>query len=196
MQITITLPDTLSATSRDETVTTETAKLPINIVEAMVPHAFQQLLGDAAASAGKSAWESAHAGKDYDPRNTAHKDWVKANPALVKAQVIPLMQKRLDTLVKGEWTTRGTGEGLSSVTTLATLRLFKAALALDVAKRFAKLSASDQARKALDNASAFTAEAIAAEVAKIEAERKARADADAARKAQVAELATKIKIDF
>ena len=103
--------------------------------------------------------------------------------------------KKLTRLMEGTLGTRG-GEGLNDIRSVATLRLFKAAMDKDTVKRFNKLSASDQVRKALANADAFAAEAIAAEVATIEAERAAKAEAEAKRKATVAELAGKIKFDF
>ena len=193
---TIELPDTLTATSRKVDLTVKTSDIPLAIMQSMIPHSFQQLLGDAAASAGKAAWEIAHAGKDYDPKIVEHKHWCTANPTLVTGQVQPLMQKRLDALLSGEWTVRASGEGLSSVRSVAVTRLFKALLEADDLKRFNKLSGSDQVRKALEQSDLFTVDAIAAEVAKIEAERQAREDDANARRESVAELKGKMKITF
>lgn len=198
MKITINLPDTLSAESRKVTVSAPTASIPVDIFARMIPHSFQQLLGDAASGAGKAAYEVAHPKVDYDSKNADHKAWVAANIPLVQAQVEPAMTKRLNSLLAGEWTARASGEGLSDIRSIAVHRLFKAWLAAKDAAafgRFKKLSTSDQIRKALAKADSF-ADKIDGEVAKIEAERKARADADAERKAAIESVTDEIEIDF
>jgi len=104
--------------------------------------------------------------------------------------------KKLVRLLEGTLGTRG-GEGLSDLRSIAVYRLFVAALDADAKKRFNKAfdSQSARVRKALE-ASNFDDATIEAEVAKIEAERKAKAEEDAARKATVSKLADKITIDF
>lgn len=148
------------------TVAVDWEKVPVELWPDLLAHGVKQKVADAASGAKNEA---------------------EASAAMFKA---------LDAIYAGEWSSRGSGEGLSDIRAIAVHRLFRALLDGDDLKRFRKLSTSDQVRKALENVAAFTDDAIAEEVATIEAERKAKADADAARKEAVAEMKGKIKIDF
>lgn len=119
-----------------------------------------------------------------------------ASQAKNEAEALGMMNKAIDAIVAGTWSTRGSGEGLSDVRSLAVHRLFKAALDTETAKRFRKLSASDQIRKALENAAVFDDDVITAAMISIEAERKARADIIAEYKKNVSKLTGKITINF
>lgn len=169
---TITLDGLMNVTKgpRDKTWTATVAmdwdKVPAHIIPLFTEHGAKQKLADAASGA---------------------KDKAEAEGAMFKA---------LDAIYAGEWSSRGSGEGLGDVRSIAIHRLFRAALPDDAAKRFRKLSTSDQVRKAIEQAAAFDDADIAAEIDKIEAERQAKRDADDARKASVAKLAGKVTIDF
>ncbi len=120
-----------------------------------------------------------------------------ASGATSEVEASAAMHKKLDSLYLGDWTARAAGEGLSDTRSLAVYRLYVATMDADTKKRFNKAfdSQSAKVRKALESTS-FDDETIAAEIAKIEAERKAKTDEDAARKAIVAKLADKVVIDF
>ena len=113
--------------------------------------------------------------------------------AKTKDEAEGLIGKKLDALWNGEWTSRtaGTGDGTLA---LALLRLYRAAMTKDTLKRFNALEAEKQLELATANVTDESA--IAAEVAKIEAERDARRKDAEARKAQVAELAKGMSFDF
>ena len=116
-----------------------------------------------------------------------------ASGATNESEALASMQKALDAIYAGEWTSRGAGTG-DGTRTLALVRLFKAAMPKDKLKAYNALSTDDQVKHATANVTDETA--IAAEVAKIEAERDARRKDAEARKAQVAELAKGMSFDF
>ena len=94
-------------------------KVPVALWADLLAHGLKQKVADAASGA---------------------KDKTEAEAAMFKA---------LDAIYTGEWTSRGSGEGLNDIKSVATLRLFKAAMDKDTVKRFNKLSASDQVRNCL-----------------------------------------------
>lgn len=116
-----------------------------------------------------------------------------ASGAATKVEATAAMEKKLDALWAGEWSSRGAGTG-DGTRTLALVRLFKAAMPKDKLKAYNALSADDQVKHATANVTDETA--IAAEVAKIEAERDARRKGAEARKGLVAELAKGMSFDF
>jgi hypothetical protein len=115
-----------------------------------------------------------------------------ASGAKTKDEAIGPMQKALDAILAGEWSSRG--QGGDGTRGLAVVRLYRAAMDKATLKRFNALAAEDQLAKATANVTDESA--IAAEVAKIEAEREQRRVDAEARKAQVAELAKGMKFDF
>ena len=118
-----------------------------------------------------------------------------ASQAKTADEATGMMNKAIDAIIAGNWSTRGTGEGLGDVRSIAIHRLYRAALAEADRKRFGKLSTSEQVRHALADAE-FSDDIIAAEVATIETERAAKRAAEDARAATVAELKGKIKVSF
>lgn len=143
-------------------VTVDLAAIPASIVMDLALHGLKQKVADAASG------------------------------AKTQAEAEGPMQKAVDAILAGEWSSRVTGT--DGTRTLAVVRLYRAAMDKATLKRFNALAAEKQADLAAAN---VTDEAsITSEVAKIEAEREQRrADAEA-RKAQVAELAKGMKFDF
>lgn len=116
-----------------------------------------------------------------------------ASGATTEQEALGAMGKAVDAILAGEWSSRGAASG-DGTRTLALVRLFKAAMPKDKLKAYNALSVDDQVKHATANVTDETA--IAAEVAKIEAERDARRKNAEARKAQVAELAKGMSFDF
>jgi len=95
MEYTITLPDTLEVTSREQTVTLALAKLPEGLIAKAVLHGLTQKISDAAASAKKIADES--------------------DDMTVEEATVSLMTTIVATLEGGSWgRERGAGSGLSA----------------------------------------------------------------------------------
>lgn len=171
---TITINGLLTVTKgpRDKSWTASVAvdwtQVPEKLWPELLAHGMKQKIADAASGA---------------------KDATEAYAAMFKA---------LDAVYAGDWSSRGAGEGLSDVRSVAVYRLYVATMDSDTRKRFNKAFDSQAAkvRKALENVAAFTAEVIDAEVAKIEAERAAKVAEETARKEAVAALAGKVKFDF
>ncbi len=116
-----------------------------------------------------------------------------ASGATTEQEALGAMGKAVDAILAGEWSSRGTGTG-DGTRTLALVRLFKAAMPKDKLKAYNALSADDQVKHATANVTDEVA--IAAEVAKIEAERAERAKANAERKSLVEDLRKGMSFDF
>ena len=95
MDYTITLPDTLEVTSREQTVTLALDKLPEGLIAKAVLHGLTQKISDAAASAKKVADE--------------------CDDTTVEEATVSLMTAIIETLEGGSWgRERGAGSGMSA----------------------------------------------------------------------------------
>ena len=92
MEIKIELGDSIAVTSRERSVTVDVTKLSADIIAKLVIHGLTQRVADAASGAKKVAEES-----NTDIGNTT----------------VAMMQKAVDSLLAGEWSTRTASEGVS-----------------------------------------------------------------------------------
>ena len=194
MQITINLPETMTIESRGLSRPLDLTRLNGDTLARAALHGLSQKGGDAASGAAAAAVKDKFGDK---AKPGDHKPWLESDAGKSETlkHAAAMIEKAIAALESNEWTVRA-ASGVDGTRTLALLRLFKAAMPGDVAKRFAKLSASEQAAKALANADKFDEAKVTAEIAKIEAERQARADEAAARKAEMAKLADSLDFDF
>lgn len=198
MERTININDTYVITSRGLSVTINAAKLSDEILSKVFDYGITQVISDAASGA-KMAALSEKFGDKADAKDTEQNKWIASDAGKAKAaeHAQSLMQGKVDALLAGDWTTRGTGYGMEGV---AVMRLVAALLEPKSAeaKAWAKLSWTEKMAKAMDNAKAhpdyFTESRIADMVATIEAERKAKRERDAQAERERAALAGKVKI--
>lgn len=159
MEYTITLPDTLDVTSRDQTVTLDLAKLNEGLIAKAVLHGLTQKVSDAAAGAKRLSEDS--------------------DDMTVEAATVSLMTAIVETLEGGSWgRERGAGSGLSARDRMARKIVgdwFRASYAKGTPERDKYNDADGAGRYAIidkiwaDNADAFgpaVDEALAAEAAK------------------------------
>lgn len=159
MNITITLPEALAITSREQSVNLDVSKLSADIIAKAVLHGLTQKVSDAAAGAKKLAEES--------------------DDLTVEAATVSLMSAVVETLEGGSWgRERGQSTGLSERDRMARSVVgdwFRATYGKGTAERNKYNDADSAGRYAIidkiwaDNAEAFgpaVDEALAAEKAK------------------------------
>jgi len=159
MEYTITLPESLEVTSREQSVTLDLSKLDATLVAKAVLHGLTQKVADAAAGAKRVADES--------------------DDMTVEQATVSLMQAIVETLEGGSWgRERGAGSGLSARDRMARKIVgdwFRASYAKGTPERDKYNDADGAGRYAIidkvwaDNADAFgpaVDEAIEAEAAK------------------------------
>lgn len=196
LTIQIEVPEVIEVTSRDRMVSCDVAMLPLTIASRAMVEGIRKSVIDSASQAGTAAARD-HFNDDRLPGTSDKaKAWL-ATEAGKKASgdlTETIMQKRLDAYYKDEWEVRGQGPGDRG---LAILRMFKAMLTDAEGKTFNKLSASDQVRKAVDNAAKhealFPDADVESVIQEIAAEREARKTKAASEKAKRQKLRGNVK---
>lgn len=202
MKIEIEVPDTFTVESREQTVTVNLAALvkaghAQAVIGDHVADAFGKVIIDAGSGAALAAGK-VKLGESTLSTDGAFQTWkVSADGKAAIAEMTGVqMSKRIDAWMSGAWgATRSAGIG-GGIRTLAILRIYKDAMPVDKVKAFNKLALSDQVAKALANEAKIDATRIEAEIAKIEAERQARADEKEARRNAASDLAADMDFDF
>lgn len=103
----IDMPDTITVTSRGQSVDIDTAALPADIIIAAAIHGITQKVADGAAGALRAALPESMS----DATLADAKAWGESNPDRVNETAVALMSKVADTLQSGEWSQRATGGG-------------------------------------------------------------------------------------
>jgi len=109
MEITITLPESFVVQARGEELPVPIAGLSPEVIAQAVLHGIKQTVSDAASAAASGAYEIAR--KDDEPdwaklSAAARKTWATSNGMRIAEYGAALMQKRVDALQSGEWTSR------------------------------------------------------------------------------------------
>jgi hypothetical protein len=192
----ITLPASITVESRDVIETLDCGKLIADIVTRGAIDGLCEAIRDAASGAAKAA-ASDNFGDKVNMQSEKVKDWLKTpdGTAAIALHTGAMMAKKARAIESGEWTMRRTGNS-AGIRGIALVRLFRAIMPDDVRKRFAKLSASEQVAKAIDNADKFAEDLIEAKIAEIEAERAAELLRKNAERESLAAIAEKVKFDF
>lgn len=109
MEMTINLQPEFEVQARGLAVTVDMAQLSENVIAQAVLHGLKQTVADAASNAAGSAYDGARKEsephwKDMDARQK--KSWAVDHAQMVADEAFALMQKRVDALQEGDWTTR------------------------------------------------------------------------------------------
>lgn len=117
MTLSITLPASITVTTRGVSVDVPVDKLSADLVAKLALHGLVQKISDAAAGALRAALPKVLEDATLDQA----KAWGKENAAAVDATAKGLMQKAVDAIAAGTWSTRAAGTGNSKADELTTI---------------------------------------------------------------------------
>lgn len=117
MTLSITLPASITVTTRGVSVDVSIASLSADLVAKLALHGLVQKISDAAAGALRVALP-----KSMEESTLAEaKAWGKENAATVDETAKGLMQKAVDAIIAGTWSTRAVGSGVSKADELTVI---------------------------------------------------------------------------